>query len=201
MTNALKPQMFAVILPVSLTLLIAASFDGDDGMECNSDMECVKVYGKQLTCEDGVICTDSMPSSLSIDCYKMLVDYPNPILTSKFGEPRGEDDHNGIDLAVPTGTDLRAAKNGTVVETVDKFKEGDRSTPNGNFVRIDYEDNTQGVYIHMLEVKVKVEQVVEANQVIGTSNDTGKSNGPHLHYTIYDEFGIPINPINAHGDC
>ena len=47
MTNAPKPQMFAVILPVSLTLLIVGSFDGDDGMECNSDMECVKVYGKK----------------------------------------------------------------------------------------------------------------------------------------------------------
>ena len=148
-----------------------------------------------------MICTDSMPSSLSIECYKMLVVYPEPIVTSKFGEPRGDDDHNGIDLAVPTGTELRAAKNGTVIETVRKFKEGDRSTLNGNFVRIDYEDKTQGVYLHMLKVTVKDQQLVKANQVIGTSNDTGRSSGPHLHYTIYDELGVATDPIKAHGDC
>ena len=114
------------------------------------------------------------------------MDYEDPRISGKFDEIRENGRHNGVDIAVPTGTPILAPRSGIVKETEKKFKEGDRSTPNGNYVRIIYEDGTEGVFIHMEEVKVSKDQEISVGQVIGTSNDTGHSRGPHLHYTHYD---------------
>ena len=88
-----------------------------------------------------------------------------------------------------------------VLEIEDRYSEGGRSTPNGNFVRINYDDRTEGVFLHLLEVFVEGGQGIGAGEVIGTSNDTGRSSGPHLHYTQYDESDTPVNPVESHASC
>lgn len=90
-------------------------------------------------------------------------------------------------MAVPTGTDVFAAKDGEVTEVVRGYPVGDRTTYNGNYVRIQYDDDTLGTYIHLETATVEVGWSIQAGDKIGTSNDTGKSLGPHLHYTLYTD--------------
>ena len=159
------------------------------------------VVGQEITCDDGAICSNTPPESLTIDCYLMLVNFDNPPLTSPFGEERDGGPHNGIDLGVPTGTPIHSAKKGVVSQIEDKFSENDHSTPNGNFVRIEYDDGTEGVFIHMLEVAVTKDQNVAAGEQIGTSNNTGYSRGPHVHYTQRDQTDTPVDPTGVHDNC
>lgn len=151
--------------------------------------DCMVVVGERITCEDGWICSDGRPPDDSLDCYMFLTAQHNARVTSPYGELRPDGPHNGVDLGVPTGTPVYAAKAGVIAEVAHGLPVGDRSTPNGNFVRINYDDGTQGVFLHLERVLVSVRTVgtgVDAGDQIGTSDDTGLSFGPHLHYTQYE---------------
>ena len=76
-----------------------------------------------------------------------------------------------------------------------------QGTGNGNFVRISYDDGTEGVYLHLLSVYVGTGDGVAAGEQIGTSNDTGDSQGPHLHYTQYDDEDSAVDPTAEHDAC
>ena len=184
-----------------IVCFVSVSFFADD--DCPADMECITVVGQLPSCPEGASCSREIPEQLAIDCYMELVGYPEAEVSSLYGEERPDGPHNGIDLAVPTGTDVFAAKKGTVFEVVNEFKEGDRSTPNGNYVRIKYHDGTEGAYIHLLKTAVVNAQEVDAGDKIGESNDTGKSSGPHLHYTQYTDFTREetVDPAEIHSDC
>ena len=67
-------------------------------------------------------------------------------------------------------------------ETDDGHPVGDRSTGNGNYIRITYVDGTEGAYLHPESVAVDVGEEVFSGDFIGTSNDTGRGDGAHLHY-------------------
>ena len=104
------------------------------------------------------------------------------VVTSEFGsrrdpftgEPRG---HNGMDLAVPTGTPIRAALPGTV--TVSQY-----SSIYGYYVMIDHGDGLATLYGHNSQLLAQVGQTVEAGNVISLSGSTGRSTGPHLHFEV-----------------
>ena len=53
---------------------------------------------------------------------------------------------------------------------------------------MNWSDGTQGVYLHMLAVdgRVRPGRIVSVGQYLGESNDTGHSQGPHLHYTEWN---------------
>jgi murein DD-endopeptidase MepM/ murein hydrolase activator NlpD len=112
--------------------------------DCPSDMECVKVVEQRQSCPDGATCTTEAPEQLTIDCYMDLVASPDAYVSGEYGEMRDGGPHNGVDLAVPTGTDVFAAKAGKVYELEGDFEEGDKTTYNGNYVRIKYDDGTEG---------------------------------------------------------
>ena len=97
--------------------------------------------------------------------------------------------HNGIDYAVPTGTNLLAPHKGTVKEALfdaDGY---------GWYVKIE-NDEEGSVMGHMMTLKVKYGDVVEEGQLIGISDNTGNSTGPHLHWGYYR---IPRNRDNGYG--
>lgn len=114
--------------------------------------------------------------------------YPvsNYILSSEFG-PRWGTNHNGIDLAVPTGTEVKAAADGTVIQ----------SGWNGGYGISVYIDHGNGVitrYGHMSEALCEVGQYVKQGEIIGLSGSTGDSTGPHVHFEIRIE-DIPVDPL------
>ncbi len=99
--------------------------------------------------------------------------------------------HRGIDLSVPTGTDIFTPANGTVaaVWTDNTCGRGIRITHTGGF---------ETVYCHLSEQLVKSGEHVDAGCCIGKSGNTGRSTGPHLHYGIKQD-GTYVNPTRFMG--
>lgn len=86
--------------------------------------------------------------------------------------------HGGMDLAVPTGTPIRAALGGTV--TVSKYNAGGY----GYYVCIDHGNGLVTLYGHCSQLLARVGQTVEAGDIIALSGSTGRSTGPHLHFEV-----------------
>jgi murein DD-endopeptidase MepM/ murein hydrolase activator NlpD len=113
-------------------------------------------------------------------------------LTSPFG-PRWGGFHNGIDIAAPKFTPIRAASLGKVV-TVGRpyLAYGDTAV----VVIIAHGDNFSTLYGHLDDARwpiVRVGQIVSAGQIIGYVGMTGFTTGPHLHFmTIMN--GRAVNP-------
>lgn len=105
------------------------------------------------------------------------------IITSEFGcrkdpftgKTKG---HSGMDLAVPTGTPVRAALPGTV--TVSTYNQGGY----GYYIMIDHGNGLATLYGHCSQLIARVGRTVEAGDVIALSGSTGRSTGPHLHFEV-----------------
>ncbi len=92
--------------------------------------------------------------------------------------------HNGIDLAAPIGTPLKAALSGTVVGT------GNTDTVRGcysfgKWVMVKHANGLSTMYAHMSQIGVSTGQVVSTGQLLGYSGETGYATGPHLHFGVY----------------
>lgn len=112
-------------------------------------------------------------------------------VTSGFGYRRhpiggGRRFHNGVDLAAPHGTPVRAASSGTV-------SRAGYSYSLGRFVKIRHTQGYQTVYGHLARYQVRQGQRVDQGQVIGYEGSTGRSTGPHLHFEIRKN-GKPVDP-------
>ena len=86
--------------------------------------------------------------------------------------------HSGMDLAVPTGTAVHAARSGTV--TASQYNTGGY----GYYVMIDHGDGLSTLYGHCSQLLVRVGQRVQTGDVIALSGSTGRSTGPHLHFEV-----------------
>lgn len=102
--------------------------------------------------------------------------------------------HNGIDFAVPTGTDVYAAKDGIVIVSYpgkynsSKFK---GYPVYGSMILIEHFDGTYSLYAHLLGVLIKEGQEVKKGEHIAysggdrNSKPTGLSTNSHLHFSVY----------------
>lgn len=94
--------------------------------------------------------------------------------------------HAGIDFAVPPGTPVRAAATGIVVETGDFFF-------NGHSVYLDHGQGVVTLYCHLDRIAVQPGERVVTGQTVGLSGNTGRSSGPHLHWTVLAN-GAAVDP-------
>lgn len=85
--------------------------------------------------------------------------------------------HKGLDFGAPGGTNILAAKQGTVL--VAQFYGG-----YGKTVILDHGNGVWTLYAHMREITVKKGETVEQGEVIGKVGSTGKSTGNHLHFEV-----------------
>lgn len=119
-----------------------------------------------------------------------------------------------VDLALPLGTDVLAARAGIVMQVEDDFYRAgldlDKFGERANRVLILHSDGSFAVYAHLdLEsVVVGQGQRVEAGTLIGKSGNTGFTTGPHLHFVVqynrggrllsvpfqFRQNGVPITP-------
>ena len=95
-------------------------------------------------------------------------------VTSNFG-PRGGRNHDGIDIAAPTGTPVRAAACGTV-------SLAGQQSGYGNIVCITHSSQFSTCYAHLSRFGVTNGAQVQQGQVIGYVGCTGSCTGPHLHF-------------------
>ncbi len=98
--------------------------------------------------------------------------------------------HNGLDYAVPIGTDIQSVTGGTVVYT------GNDPNGYGNYIKVrDTLGNTH-IYGHLSKIQTAPGETVEAGEVIGLSGNTGKSTGPHVHYEVRDTNNNVLNGLS-----
>lgn len=94
--------------------------------------------------------------------------------------------HRGVDIAVPTGTNVYATYDGTVTQAA-------YDSHYGNYVVLELDGYTTK-YAHMETVSVGTGQTVEKGTIIGTTGNTGSSTGSHLHIEcLYN--GEYYNPL------
>lgn len=115
-------------------------------------------------------------------------------VTAKFGRTMNDIikkkvPHSGIDLAAPKGTPVMSTGTGIIVFAGEK----DKRKNLGKYITIKHSDGYQTGYWHLDEINVKEGQKVNKGDIIGTVGETGKANGPHLHYIITKN-GKLVNP-------
>lgn len=111
------------------------------------------------------------------------------------------DSRYAVDIAMPIGTDIHAARGGIVFEVAStNFRGGvdpDRDAASANIVRILHDDGTHAVYAHLNwnSIRVKPGDVVERGEYIADSGNTGFSSGPHLHFAVLQNVGMRIESV------
>jgi len=113
-------------------------------------------------------------------------------ITSAFGSRRSpfghyREFHDGLDIAAPYGTRIRAAGAGVVTFT--GYLAG-----YGRTITIDHGYGLVTRYCHLSGILVKPGQEVSRGQVIGRVGSSGRSTGPHLHFMVLAG-GTPVNPM------
>lgn len=99
-----------------------------------------------------------------------------------------------VDIGMPRGTPILAARGGMVFEAVSCHGEG-RHDPDyidrANLVRVMHDDGTIAEYVHLLRdsLKVAVGQPVAAGDCLGLSGNSGFTTGPHLHFGVQQKQG------------
>jgi murein DD-endopeptidase MepM/ murein hydrolase activator NlpD len=94
--------------------------------------------------------------------------------------------HAGLDVAVGTGTPLRAAAAGRVIATGDYFYAG-------KTVFVDHGQGFITVYIHLSRIDVNEGDAVARGALLGLSGATGRVTGPHLHWGVLLN-GVYVDP-------
>jgi hypothetical protein len=113
-------------------------------------------------------------------------------LSGKFGElseVRNFKPHNGIDIAMPEGTELRSIADGIVYAIRDY---GNANIGKGVVIKAD--DGNYHIYGHMSKISIEKGDPINAGDFIGESGSTGNSTGGHFHFGIQKPNGEFIDP-------
>ena len=117
---------------------------------------------------------------------------------------QGDKTHNtpdsefAIDIAMPVGTPVHAARGGVVMDVEEDFNSGgvnlEKFGDKANHVRILHDDGTMALYAHLdlASVNVRPGARVRAGEKIARSGNTGFSSGPHLHFALQQNVGMKL---------
>ena len=136
----------------------------------------------------------ALPDNVSSETPQLPFDYSSPAtagLSSRFG-PRedplnGEADfHYGIDIAAGSGDEVLAFAYGRVsfVGTEEGY---------GNYCIIEHPGGYSTLYAHLGQCLVTEGQDLEKGQLIGYAGQTGRTDGPHLHFELKRD-GMYLDP-------
>ncbi|MEX0698039.1 MAG: M23 family metallopeptidase [Dongiaceae bacterium] len=110
-------------------------------------------------------------------------------IISGFGtKPNGEK-NDGINLAVPEGTSVKAAEVGTVIYA------GNELEGYGNLVLVRHADGWVTAYAHNKEILVKRGDQVRRGQTVGYAGMTGTVTSPQVHFELR-RGAKPVNPLD-----
>ena len=131
------------------------------------------------------------------------------LISQKFGENSDlyspMKGHEGLDFACPVGTPVYSMgiAPGHVVDSKG-FGNKEREKFYGEYVLVEYpgtKEFPQGyliMYAHLKMVACRKGNLVGVGQYIGTSGNTGRSTGPHLHIHFQPK---PVDSKNGYGGC
>ena len=135
---------------------------------------------------------NSMPKAQWKGAFKAL---PKSAVKANFGDRRtythnekiiDKQVHQGFDLASVAKAPIPAANNGKVVFT------GPLGIY-GNLVIIDHGLGLFSMYSHLTDMNVKVDDMIEAGQTVGTTGTSGLAGGDHVHFAFLVG-GVPVHP-------
>ncbi len=133
--------------------------------------------------------------------YAIASDYP---VTQAFPDVithNTPDSRHAVDIAMPIGTDIFAARGGVVFDVAGHHYRGgldkERDMPSANLIRILHDDGTYAIYAHLNwnSIRVKPGDRVSRGQYIAESGNTGYSTGPHLHFAVVRNTGMKIESV------
>jgi murein DD-endopeptidase MepM/ murein hydrolase activator NlpD len=114
--------------------------------------------------------------------------------SSRFGNRRSYNGgpynsfHTGLDIVGKTGTEIYAPAPGVVIFA-------GPLTVRGNATMIDHGWGVYTAYMHQDEMLVEVGDKVEPGQLIGRIGNTGRVEGPHLHWEVWAG-GVQVDPLD-----
>ena len=109
-------------------------------------------------------------------------------IISGFGKKPNGERNDGIDLAVPEGTDVKAAESGVVIYAGNELKSY------GNLVLVKHENGWVSAYAHNKELLVKRGDKVQRGQVISKAGRSGGVDTPQVHFELR-KGATPVDPM------
>ena len=110
-------------------------------------------------------------------------------IVSGFGKRPGGKYNDGINVAVPAGTSVKAAENGVVAYA------GSELEPYGNLILIRHANNWVTAYAHSDKLLVKRGDTVRRGQIIAKAGKSGNVSQPQLHFELR-KGSKPVNPLS-----
>jgi murein DD-endopeptidase MepM/ murein hydrolase activator NlpD len=112
----------------------------------------------------------------------------------------GDSSRYAVDIALPVGTAIKAARDGVVIAVKDDYHMGGVDKfflDKANYVRILHQDGTFALYGHILlgTAVVRVGDKVTAGTTLARSGSSGYSSGPHLHFVIHRNTGLKMTAV------
>ena len=104
-----------------------------------------------------------------------------------FGPKSGGGQNDGINVAVPEGTPIKAAEDGVVAYAGSELK------GYGNLVLVRHSNGFVTAYAHASELNVKKGETIKRGQVIGKAGQTGNVASPQLHFEVR-RGATPVDP-------
>ncbi|MCY4045576.1 MAG: M23 family metallopeptidase [Cellvibrionales bacterium] len=114
-----------------------------------------------------------------------------------------------VDIAMPIGAYISAARAGTVIWVKDDYAMGGAKAyflDKANYIKVLHDDGTYAVYAHILQgtAEVKPGDTVIQGQKLARAGSSGYSTGPHLHFVIRQNQGftsqsVPFNFLSDNG--
>ena len=156
------------------------------------------ILGKPGSEEDGYVYRIPIASKQS---YKITQSF-----RGRFSHSKRPSIH-AVDIAMRFGTEISAAREGTVIWVKDDYHLGGKKAyfrDKANFIKILHKDGTYAVYAHILQgtSTVKAGEKVEVGDKLALSGSSGFSTGPHLHFVIQKNVGMKTEsvPFKFFGD-
>lgn len=111
------------------------------------------------------------------------------------------DSYYAVDIMMPIGTDVYAARAGTVFEVASTNYRGgtdpERDLQSANVIRVLHDDGTYAVYAHLNwnTIRVRPGDRIVRGEYIADSGNTGFSTGPHLHFAVLRNSGLRLESV------
>lgn len=132
-------------------------------------------------------------NAVSVSSSNSIIWPVNGQITSNFGQRSDPingsvDRHGGLDIAVNTGTPVKAAADGII-------EKAESNSFYGNYIIVKHSNSFSTVYGHLSEIAKNEGDRVKKGETIALSGSTGRSTGPHLHFEIRIG-GKKTNPLS-----
>lgn len=109
-------------------------------------------------------------------------------IISDFGAKPGGGRNEGVNLAVPEGTPVHAADDGTVIYSGNELK------GYGNLILVRHDEGWVSAYAHNSELKVKRGDTIRRGDIVALAGATGSVSQPQLHFELR-QGNKPVDPL------